>query len=99
VESRHPLNRGNECTYTNPRLVLPRYGSSATPTTFTYKKKEERSPGETPIPRSYVFGVQSPYRNARPRLVQGGVEGYNRLSPKILHSEGTVLWAVGKEAA
>jgi hypothetical protein len=99
VESMHSLNRGNDCTYASPRPVLPRHRSSATPTTFTYKKKEEPQPGETPIPRWSVLGVQSPYPNARPLLVQRGMEGYNRLSPTILHSEGTVLWAVGKEAA
>ena len=33
------------------------------------------------------------------QLVPPGLEGYNRLSYKILRSKGTVLRAVGKEAA
>ena len=99
MESVLPLNRGIERTYTPLALVLPRYGSSTTPTTFLNKRKEEPGLGKNPIPRAGVFGFNTPHPQARTSLVRGTVKDYNRLSYKLLRSKGTVLRADGKEAA
>ena len=99
MESVLPLNRGIERTYTSLALVLPRCGSSTTPTTFLNKRKEEPGLGKNPIPRAGVFGFNTPHLQVTTLLVRGTVEDYNRLSYKLLRSKGTVLRADGKEAA